>query len=113
MTRPNCLAFSAQGGIHGGTFTLSRISTRSTASVVLSGGKLLDDCSARNVAVTMKGISCDSTPSFARSSGVIGGKSDEGLLSSVGYAQNARDWDSSTLWDLYSGGHTNPRTSGG
>lgn len=56
-----------------------------SASVGLSGSEPLDDCSARNVVETMKGISRDSTPSFTRSSAAIGGRSGEGLSLSVGH----------------------------
>ena len=42
---------------------------------------------------TTKGISCDATPSFARSSGVIGGKSGE-KSSSADCAQDAGKWGS-------------------
>ena len=66
------------GRIHDVGHTLSRISIRFTASAGVSGGEPLGDCSARNVVETMKGISCASTPSFARSSGAIGGKSGGG-----------------------------------
>ena len=61
---------------------MSSISTRLSASTGLSGGKPLGDCSARNVVETMKGMSCDSTPSFVRSS-AIGGNSGEGPSLSV------------------------------
>ena len=54
---------------------MSRISTRFSASAGLREGEPFDDCSTRNVVETMKGISCDSTPSFTRSSVAIGGKS--------------------------------------
>lgn len=67
-------------------FTLSRISTRFFASAGLSGGVPPDDCSTSNVVETMKGMGCESTPSFAKSSGVIGGKSDEGHRPSVSHA---------------------------
>ena len=79
--------------------TLSRISISFSAPALLSGGEPLGDCSARNIVEMMKGISCASTPSFARSSGAIGGKSGEGLSSSVGYAPDDRVWDS--LWGTY------------
>jgi hypothetical protein len=73
--------------MEGGRRTLSRISTRFSASAGLSGGEPLGDCSARNVVETMKGMSWDSTPSFTRSSGAMGGKSGSGV-SSVGQARD-------------------------
>ena len=69
------VAFSARVKLYFGGRTLSRISIRFSASTGVSGGDPLGDCSARKVVETMKGISCASTPSFARSSGAIGGKS--------------------------------------
>ena len=72
---------------------MSSVSTSFSASAKPSGGKPLGSCSARRVVDMMKGISCDSTPSFVRSSGAIGGKSDEGLL--VGdIHKTLGDWDS-------------------
>ena len=76
--------------------TLSRVSISFSASALLSGGEPLGDCSARNIAETIEGISCGSTPSFARSSEAIGGNSDEGRSASVGYAHDDGVWDS--LW---------------
>jgi len=84
MTGPDRREFSVRGGIHGRGYTLSIISTRSSASVWLSGGELLGVCSSRDIAEMVKGISGDSTPVFARSSGVIGGNSGERLSLSVG-----------------------------
>ena len=62
-------------------YTLSRISIRFSTSPGPSGGEGVpwEDRSARNAAEMMKGMSCDSTPSFARSSEAIGGKSGEWL----------------------------------
>jgi len=92
MTRPDRPGFSAQERIRGsGVRTLSRISIRFSASAGLSGGEPLGDCSARNVVETMKGISCGSTPSFARSSGEIGGKSGKWLRLLVGCTYDARE----------------------
>ena len=91
--------FRTRGGVHVVDHTSSRISISFSASALLSGGQPLGDCSARNVVEMMKGISCASTPSFARSSGAIGGKSGEGLSSSVGYARDDGVWDS--LWGTY------------
>jgi len=71
-TQPGCQGFSMQGVIHGGERTLSRISTRFPASAKLSGGEPFDGCSARDIVETVKGMSCGSIPSFARSSGTIG-----------------------------------------
>ena len=62
-----------QGRIHAVWCTLSRISTRLSASTGPSGGGPFSDRSTCDVVETMKGISCASTPSFARSSGVMGG----------------------------------------
>ena len=81
--------------------TLSRSSIKFTASVRVSGGEPLGDSSARNTVEMMKCISCASTPSFARSSGAIGGNSGEGLSLSVGYARNDGVRDS-----LWGGGFT-------
>jgi len=81
-----------------GSHTLSRISTRVPASAGLRGGEPLGDCSARRVVDTMKGISCDATPSFVRSSGVIGGKSHR-ARSSVVASGTLRDWGS--LWGTW------------
>ena len=58
--------------------TLSRISTKNSTSAGLSGGEPSGDCSSCRTVDMMKGIICDSTPSSARSSGVIGGKSKSG-----------------------------------
>ena len=68
--------------------TLSRTSTRLSASDWLSGGEQLGDCSFCDDADTMKGIRCDSIPSFTRSSGATGGKSDERPPMSVDYSQD-------------------------
>ena len=46
---------------------MSRISTRFSASVGLSVGEPFDDCSARSVVETMKGMSWGLTPSLTRS----------------------------------------------
>ena len=70
---------------------MSRISTGSSASAGVSGGEPFGDCSARNVVETTKGISRGSTPNFARSSAAIGGKSCEGLSSSVGHGRVGGD----------------------
>ena len=78
---------------------MSRISTRFFASAGLSGGEPPGDCSASNVVETTKGISCDSTPSFARSSGAMGGSSGEGTYSSVNHACDGGDWY--TLWGTW------------
>ena len=61
---------------------MSRISIRFSASLGLSGGGPFGDCSAHNVAETMKGINRDSTPSFTRSSGAMGGKPRKDISSS-------------------------------
>lgn len=90
MTQPNFLKIQYAKVNSWSECTLSRISTRFFVSVRLSGGKPLDDCSARNVVDTMKAINCDSSLSLVRSSRAIGGKSDEDPSSSVGYAQGAR-----------------------
>ena len=74
--------------------TLSRISTRFTASTGVSGGGPFGDCSARSIVEMVKGISCVLTPSLVRSSGVIGGKSDEDLSPSVHHAREGERWDS-------------------
>ena len=76
--------------------TLSRISTRLSASTEVSGGEPLGDCSARNVVETMNGMSWASTPSLARSSGGMEEKSGEGFSSSAGQTRDRGDEDS--LW---------------
>jgi len=58
-------------------YTLSRISTRSSASDGVSGGEASGNSLTRNVVETTKGISRGSTPSFTRSSAAVGGKSGE------------------------------------
>ena len=87
---------------------MSRISTRFFASAGLRGGEPLGDCSARRVVDTMKGISWDSTPSFTRSSGEIGGKSGERHLVS-GVAPKTLGGLVLTLGDLGVGGHVKRR----
>ena len=72
--------FSVCGKLHFRGHTLSRISARFSASTGVSEGEPLGDCSARKVVEIMKGMSCAPTPSFARSSGAIGGRSGEGVL---------------------------------
>lgn len=74
-----------------GRRTLSRISTRFSASV---GLMLSGDRSSRNVVETMKEIDCALIPSPVRSSGAIEGKSGEGFSSSADHVPNDSDWDS-------------------
>ena len=80
--------------------TLSRVSTRFSTSTGLSGGTTVGDCSACSSVEIMKGISCDSTPSFARSEGVMGGGSGEGCFLLVGGRDRGLLWGSSLLMDM-------------
>ena len=73
--------------------TLSSVSTRFSASAGLSGGEAFGDCSAHSVVETMKGISCDATPSFTRSSSAIGGWSNEWISLSVGRPDASLEYD--------------------
>ena len=105
MTRPVRRGVRCMGGSQEGEHTLSRISIRFSASVRLMPS---DDCSTCNAADTTDGITCASTPSFARSSEAMGRDSDEPLLVS---GQCPRWGLRLTVRDLDSGGHANIRTS--
>ena len=78
------------GGSQEGGHTLSRISIRFSASVILIPSA---DCSTRNVIATTKGICCASTSSFARSSEAMERDSGESLLVSGPYRDDG-DWSS-------------------
>ena len=106
MTRPVRQGVQCMGGSQEGEHTLSRISIRFSASVRLMPS---GDCSTCNVADTTDGISCASTPSFARSSEAMGRDSDEPLLVS---GQCPRWGSRLTVRDLDSDGHANLRASG-
>jgi hypothetical protein len=83
-----------------------------SASAGLSGGKSSGDCSSCDIAKTMKGISCGSTPRFVRSSGDTGGRPGRGVSSSVNYAHERRVLGL-TPWDLGHNHRVNLRAVGG
>ena len=80
MARPGGRVFSARRGFYAMGYTLARFSIRFSASVWLRGVEPLDYCSPCDIVETMKGISCASTPSFARSSEVMERDPGESLL---------------------------------
>ena len=88
MAQPDLSKFSVGGGIHLVSRTMSGISVKPSASTGQSGGEPLGDCSIHSVAEMIRVMSCASTPSLARSSRAMEGKSGEGLSPSVGCARD-------------------------
>ena len=75
-TRPDRRWFSASGEVHGGRHTLSRISTRSFTSSILSGDESLGDCSrsVSDIVDMVRELCRDLTPNLAGSLGTEVGK---------------------------------------